>query len=50
LKPIDDELEDTVASYAKVKLQGSDMIGHNKVLTQIKYNYQLRIQLYAYNT
>jgi hypothetical protein len=50
LKPIDDELEDTVASYAKVSLQGSDMIGHNKVLMQIKYNYKLRINLYAYNT
>jgi hypothetical protein len=49
LKPIDDNLQETIDNYNKIKLEGSDMIGHMKVITQIKYMYQLRQLLYAYN-
>jgi hypothetical protein len=49
LKPIDDDLAGTIANYEKIKLQGDEMIGHMKVITQIKYGYQLRQKLYDYN-
>lgn len=49
LKPIDDDLVDTIARYGDIKLEGGNMIGHMKVLTQIKYNYELRLKLYEYN-
>lgn len=49
LKPIDDNLEDTINGYNSIKLEGDDMIGHMKVLTQIRYMYQLRLKLYTFN-
>lgn len=48
-KPIDDDLDGTIAGYETIKLQGSEMLGHIKVLAQIKYGYELRKKLYAYN-
>jgi len=49
LKPIDDDLTETIANYEKIKLQGGSMIGHMKLITQIKYGYQLRQKLYEFN-
>jgi hypothetical protein len=48
-KPIDGDLAGTIAGYEKVRLQGSEMLGHIKVLTHIKYEYELRKQLHEFN-
>ena len=49
LKPIDDDLEATIAEFNQIDFPESDMIGHMKALLQIKYMYELRLKLYNFN-
>lgn len=49
LKPIDDKLASTIASYEGINLIGANLRGHMKVITQIKEGYKLRLNLYDYN-
>ncbi len=50
LKPIDDNLRDTIDSFSTINLTESDMIGHMISIRKIIDDYQTRLMLYGVNS